>query len=508
MRLPHHGRTRRRRDPRGGSPERSLRAVSVAIVAVLMIVLLPATPAWADARHSQNLGDTSHPDWMSLVPDDTDLAALSIPGTHDTMARGVTPAANTQDSGLPEQLGAGIRALDIRARHHRDVFPIHHGRVYLNANFTDVLRDTTDFLKEHPTETVLMRLKEEYRAEENTRSFAETLEWYLNDNPDTADLAREHLWSPGGDGRRIPTLGEARGKIVLLQDFNGDGAVYGPRWGGPAMDIQDEYRVPTIFDIDDKWHKARAHFEKTGSGDSEALSVNFLSGAGVGAYPKEVARGVLGLRGVNDFALQYLFERNVSRTGVVMMDYPGAGLVDAVVAHNFRLAGADTDVSAGYGRMLGNIAHSAEGGGDGAARERGRRLLDFLDHVLPDRNWHLLVWRGDFRYNVAYSGLYARTPDVGGYRYAAFTSANGGSGISEEELGAFVDAEVEKLSGGVGERTEQLVAKARESFPGHQWSAAVKREPGGFGNWAVYSQGTSYLTWESGYGHLVWGYAG
>jgi hypothetical protein len=128
MSLPRYGRTRRQRDARAGRPGRSLRtvprAVSVAVATVLVVVLLPAAPAWAGARHSQNLGETSHPDWMGLLPDGANLAALSIPGTHDTMAWGVTPVANTQDSDLSEQLNSGIRALDIRAeaRHYIEVY--------------------------------------------------------------------------------------------------------------------------------------------------------------------------------------------------------------------------------------------------------------------------------------------------------------------------------------------------------------------------------------------------
>ncbi|WP_233515416.1 phosphatidylinositol-specific phospholipase C [Marinitenerispora sediminis] len=301
-----------------------------------LVALVPAAPALADDRHSFDLGAISNPDWMAEISDGTSLAALSIPGTHDTMARDVTALAETQESPLPEQLDAGVRALDIRTRHFQDRFTIHHGRVYLHANFTDVLRQTTDFLREHPTETVLMRVKPEHTAEQNTRTYEETLDWYLTENPDTAGLAHDYVWTPpGGEyATRIPDLGQVRGRIVILQDFDGAGTVYGPRWAGAGMSIQDDYEVPTLFDIARKWEKARTHFETTRTGPADRLHINFLSGASLGALPIHVASGGLGFRGVNDYALSHLRATDLPRTGVVMADYPGPGLVEEILAEN------------------------------------------------------------------------------------------------------------------------------------------------------------------------------
>lgn len=66
---------------------------------------------------------------------------------------------------LMDQLLSGIRFLDIRARLYQGDFAIHHDLVYLKKNFDDVLRETTDFLRAHPSETVYMRLKQEYSTE-------------------------------------------------------------------------------------------------------------------------------------------------------------------------------------------------------------------------------------------------------------------------------------------------------------------------------------------------------
>ncbi|MDA2809718.1 phosphatidylinositol-specific phospholipase C [Nocardiopsis sp. RSe5-2] len=307
--------------------------LSAAVVSALFAPPATASADQADARPSGAAASA----WMGGLPDDASLASLSVPGTHDTGAWTGSVWSRTQDMDLSTQLESGVRALDVRTRHYRDAFPIHHGAEYLDLNFTDVVTDTAAFLREHPTETVFMRLKKEHTEEENTRSYEATLDHYIASDPDTAPLLAEHLWRPSG-GERVPDLGEVRGKIVILQDFDAS-KEYGIRWGGSGTDIQDDYRVPTLFDIPEKWEKARDHFERTAAGPPETLYINHLSGSGAPwANPREVATGGPGFRGVNDYARPYLQDSaaggTLPRTGVVMMDFPDQALIDAVVAHN------------------------------------------------------------------------------------------------------------------------------------------------------------------------------
>jgi hypothetical protein len=49
----------------------------------------------------------------------------------------------------------------------------------------------------------------------NTRTFAETMEWYRNENPSTRGFFSNRVYR----GKGIPMLGDSRGKIVVLQDF-------------------------------------------------------------------------------------------------------------------------------------------------------------------------------------------------------------------------------------------------------------------------------------------------
>jgi len=150
-------------------------------------------------------------DWMKSMPDGRLLSELSIPGTHDSGARfePVPGTAKCQDLPIAGQLNAGVRFLDIRCRHLRDAFVIHHGPVYQNLNFDGVLDDILAFLKAHPSECVILSIKEESSPAENTRGFEQTFDSYVARNPDKWLLKVT-----------LPTMAEARGKIILLRRFN------------------------------------------------------------------------------------------------------------------------------------------------------------------------------------------------------------------------------------------------------------------------------------------------
>ena len=189
--------------------------------------------------------------WMTPLDGNLPLSQLSIPGTHDSGAL-VEPFSGTakcQNLSIADQLNAGVRFLDIRCRHLNDAFPIHHGSVYQNMNFTDVLNATIGFLNSNPGETVIMSVKEEHTPSGNTRSFEATFDSYVAQNP-----SKWHL------GSGIPTLTQARGKIVLFRRFGASSTPKGinaSNWPdnttfstGGTLRVQDRYNVSNN---DSKW---------------------------------------------------------------------------------------------------------------------------------------------------------------------------------------------------------------------------------------------------------------
>lgn len=461
---------------------------------LLLGLLTWALPVSAGGRYYNHSGsiETSHPHWMAAFPDSTSLASMSLPGTHDTMAftNAGGDLTQTQSLSLRAQLDAGLRALDIRCRHIDDAFTIHHGVVYLNANFTDVLNTAIQFLNANPRETLVMRVKKEHTEENITRTFAQTFEWYRNQpafNP--------YLWR----GNHVPTLGEVRGKIVILDDFGG--GAYGIPWS--SLDLQDDWTVPSIFDIDDKWNKVRAHLDRTNTGSPSTLYVNFLSGSSVGAFPNVVAGGVGATRGVNDFAIDYLVGAHVQRAGVVMMDFPGAGLIDAILALNYRMLPASSSLPADLSTIFRNISYTL--GGDAENRWYGVR--DFIHNAAPGRNWHVMALKQAWGAWMHYDGSFLQSDAMDGYTHIAFTSRTVTSAVSKSYLESYLNGQLSSLSGSAANRATQLFNRVTARFPFQSWSVVVKQAPGGLGNWAYADYGRAAKLTLGDYTYAVQGYS-
>ncbi|MER6916843.1 phosphatidylinositol-specific phospholipase C [Streptomyces sp. NPDC000594] len=253
-------------------------------------------------------------DWLAAHPDTTPLQRLTIPGTHDSGARFGGPWAECQNTTVAEQLNSGVRFLDIRCRITGDSFAIHHGAAFQNMMFGDVLIACRDFLAAHPSETVLMRVKQEY-SQESDAAFRRIFDLYLD----------QKGWRPLfriADG--LPVLGAARGRVVLLAD---NGGLPGVRWGdGTLFDIQDDWNAAPAA----KYPKIEAHFRKA-TAQPGRLFVNHVSTAAylpprwnsdnlnprVHTFLDGAANGWRGL-------------------GIVPLDFVGTrqGLVESLIRHN------------------------------------------------------------------------------------------------------------------------------------------------------------------------------
>ena len=186
------------------------------------------------------------PCWMKYVDDNKFLDELSIPGTHDSGTCSVDNDTEPQSSQvkcqqdyIPTQLLEGIRYFDIRLGKGDDP-GIDHGDYYLlkkDAYFlhlSDVIGYFKTFLNENPTEALIMlvsRGNDEATDESVTTAFAKV----LDDNPKLFYTSS-----------RVPTLGEVRGKIVLLRRFGLDGdSVSGHTWGLDLTEWDNKIAVHT-----------------------------------------------------------------------------------------------------------------------------------------------------------------------------------------------------------------------------------------------------------------------
>lgn len=184
------------------------------------------------------------PCWMKYVDDNKFLDELSIPGTHDSGTCSVDNDTEPQSSQvkcqqdyIPTQLLEGIRYFDIRLGKGDDP-GIDHGIFYLlkkDGNYlhlSDVIGYFKTFLNENPSEALIMlasRGNDEATDESITTAFAKV----MADNPNLFYTSSH-----------VPTLGEVRGKIVLLRRFGlADNSVSGHTWGLDLTQWDDKIKA-------------------------------------------------------------------------------------------------------------------------------------------------------------------------------------------------------------------------------------------------------------------------
>ncbi|NNE98364.1 MAG: phosphatidylinositol-specific phospholipase C domain-containing protein [Pyrinomonadaceae bacterium] len=276
--------------------------------------------------------------WMRFLPDNTLVENISIPGTHDSAATySPTPFEASwtiaQSWTVKEQLDAGIRYLDIRVRRTGTSFAIHHGPVFQRKMFGDVLNQVSAFLRANPTETVVMRLKDEHTAQDGSSSFEEIYKSY-------ASRYGGLIYSPTN---AHPKLGEVRGKIFLLcnDKCNSNGTMFS------QATLQDKYEVASDRELREKIRLINQNFAKA-SRSTNGWYLNHLSATGLNANELGSAGAFFGkklftisqiAKSTNRYFNQELKRyENVNRklkAGVIIADFPGEDLIYRIIKTNF-----------------------------------------------------------------------------------------------------------------------------------------------------------------------------
>lgn len=333
------------------------------LVFALFYALLSISPCVIPGRHcykgyaspfSFDADRSRQPRWMGRLPDATNLTDMSIPGPHDTMTYSMTDDIHLQcqNWNLTMQLRAGMRYFDIRARLRDDRLRIYHANGDTGFDLEDVLTDMFDFLDENPSETVIMRLKEEGKplGQNNTINFEDAFQYYQHSSPVTSTGAARHLYLYDRVAP-LPTLGTLRSKIFLLEQFTtaSTSPPYGLEWDGPQMKLEDLFIIPDVYHLADKWTAIRDALEEAATAplDNTILYIAHVS-ASVGVLPIEAAAGPVNrtVVGMNDMTGQWLadFEgvEEARRTGIVVVDFPGKKIIDAVLRWNAWLEKDDS----------------------------------------------------------------------------------------------------------------------------------------------------------------------
>ncbi|KAL2125280.1 hypothetical protein VTJ04DRAFT_1645 [Mycothermus thermophilus] len=333
--------------------------------------------------------------WMASLNSSLPLSALSIPGTHNSPTCYLAlPSVRCQAVPVQEQLLNGVRFLDVRvscppynpspdANHDDDptflttlslhlvhsAFPVSLiGRKHLSDLFSTLY----SFLAAHPSETILLSLKREGTGKGTDHDLARIIHRHSCPKKHTSETSKWYT-SP-----RIPTLGEVRGKIVLVRRYGIDTAfvpadeagIDGSAWpdnvadgtcGSGTIRIQDYYGVMSKGQIQTKIRFAQEGLERAAaqrvhpSSSSQRkvapLYINFLSASNffnASCWPDRIAVKI------NPSMIEYLcmnhgapekgpgkLEVGDAATGIVVTDWVGHrgdwDLIRCIVAWNAKL---------------------------------------------------------------------------------------------------------------------------------------------------------------------------
>lgn len=291
-------------------------------------------------------------DWMKNIPDDYLLSNINLVGTHNSCAQFINFGfiSKCQNKNIFDQLKMGIRFLDIRFNFDGNNLFINHSFLKCKASrikkenllFSDVLASCETFLKENPTEVILMTIKREAgKSEEETFDFFYNT--YAKDN-NIFYLKNE-----------IPFLNEVRGKIVL---FNRCGADIGNTTytdentginltGWPYQNSRKEAKLEKVmiakrtsksesfFYLQDffnlkpkkKWEIAVLPAIQNPPQDN-AIILNFFSGSNFFSTPKRYSKILF-----KNFSAYKLM--SLKKYGWFILDFPNKKIIKKIILSNY-----------------------------------------------------------------------------------------------------------------------------------------------------------------------------
>ncbi|MFR5875355.1 MAG: phosphatidylinositol-specific phospholipase C domain-containing protein [Eubacterium sp.] len=289
--------------------------------------------------------------WMNKLDDNRNLFELDIPGTHDCVTQFIQlpHICRCQNMNVYEQLCIGVRALDIRVQSRGERLGMVHGiakafntpnRLGKQMDLADVLEHCFNFLRDNPSESIIFQFKNDSNNEME-KCFDNLYYRYIKGNEDKWYLEN-----------KIPSLGEVRGKLVLVRrckmdlnnsDFTEDNTgIDFSRWAeqdtavpepllldtyskdNASFIVQDRFKykpVPRWSECIKPFLDARAEF------DGQYV-ICYLSTAGGIKGPENNAKYI------NQKFMTYPIDKN-KYYGTVYLDFPSAELTAKIIENNF-----------------------------------------------------------------------------------------------------------------------------------------------------------------------------
>ena len=152
--------------------------------------------------------------WMTAIDDDTKIAMLTIPGTHDAATSTCAGPGKCQTLTIPQQLECGVRAFDLRPTmdNNTTLGNIYHTIIDTGVSMADAMTYFDNFLKAHPGEGIIVLM----RYESERQIFGSISEDYYK------SAMKNFLWdnkiyqSRMAAFNKSMTMKDLRGRILII----------------------------------------------------------------------------------------------------------------------------------------------------------------------------------------------------------------------------------------------------------------------------------------------------
>ncbi|TDL27647.1 PLC-like phosphodiesterase [Rickenella mellea] len=279
--------------------------------------------------------------FLSHMPDNLRLSSLTLPGRNSCFVASALAfygwpisQCQSQNTPLSVQLNSGIRVLDVRLAVVDSKLIAYHGSYPQKTPYQHVLSDIHSFLTSPLScrETIVISIKQEDYQKTPVKVFSSLVHDEIFNGPGGSDM-----WF---FENRIPSLGEVRGKVVLLSRFGGDGnewengleglGIHPTAWPDSEkfgfswqckdtlVRTHDWYAIPSFLAIPEKVERATrilVEAEPPNNPPFPVLSISYTSAASFPlAMPPTVAKGFgwpqvgFGVEGVNSRVARWLLD--------------------------------------------------------------------------------------------------------------------------------------------------------------------------------------------------------
>uniref|UniRef100_A0A671KGI8 Phosphatidylinositol-specific phospholipase C X domain-containing protein n=1 Tax=Sinocyclocheilus anshuiensis TaxID=1608454 RepID=A0A671KGI8_9TELE len=241
--------------------------------------------------------------WIKKIENDRLLSAISIPGTHQSNRYLKTSKPMFQAWGLHNQLDAGVRFFDLHVSSDSIKY-VKTGSVQESETLNYFLKTMWTFLVKQKKEILLLRVTPDEGA------VAQVTKLLSRDN-----------WPVWRD-KVIPTLGQVRGKIVLIQSS--------------TLELGLPVHITELnADMDTKETQMRENIKKASQKCEQEMMLTYTVANGE-SEPLKIAKTLN--KQVDNYLLNLKGDKNRPHcVGIIAMDFPGPKVIQTIINFNGKL---------------------------------------------------------------------------------------------------------------------------------------------------------------------------